>query len=51
VADVAHRHLLDPRDRQSALLHCGLRLITCGGLDPDTDSYEENVVVFAALVT
>lgn len=28
----------------------GLRLITCGGLDPDTNSYEENVVVFAVLV-
>lgn len=29
----------------------GLRLITCGGLDPDTNSYEENVVVFAVLVS
>lgn len=28
----------------------GLRLITCGGLDPDTNSYEENVVVFAVLM-
>jgi hypothetical protein len=28
----------------------GLRLITCGGLDPDTNTYEENVVVFAVLV-
>ena len=29
----------------------GLRLITCGGLDPDTNNYEENVVVFAVLVS
>jgi hypothetical protein len=29
--------------------HAGLRLITCGGLDPETNSYEENVVVFAVL--
>ncbi len=29
----------------------GLRLITCGGLDPATNSYEENVVVFAVLVS
>jgi hypothetical protein len=28
----------------------GLRLITCGGLDPDTNDYAENVVVFAVLV-
>lgn len=28
----------------------GLRLITCGGLDPVTNSYEQNVVVFAVLV-
>jgi sortase (surface protein transpeptidase) len=31
--------------------HVGLRLITCGGLDPDTNAYEENVVVFAVLVS
>ena len=30
--------------------HAGLRLITCGGLDADTDEFEENVVVFADLV-
>ncbi|MGH8866847.1 MAG: class F sortase [Actinomycetes bacterium] len=30
--------------------HPGLRLITCGGLDPETRTYEENVVVFAKLV-
>lgn len=29
----------------------GLRLITCAGLDPDTNNYEENVVVFAVLVS
>lgn len=29
----------------------GLRLITCGGLDPDTNNYEENIVVFAVLVS
>ena len=27
----------------------GLRLITCGSLDPETNSYDENVVVFAVL--
>lgn len=31
--------------------HAGLRLITCGGLDADTDEFEENVVVFADLVS
>jgi hypothetical protein len=31
--------------------HSGLRLITCGGsLDPQSHSYEDNVVVFAELV-
>jgi sortase (surface protein transpeptidase) len=30
--------------------HAGLRLITCGGLDADTNVFEENVVVFADLV-
>ncbi|MET0694809.1 MAG: class F sortase [Propionibacteriaceae bacterium] len=30
--------------------HAGLRLITCGGLDADTEKFEENVVVFADLV-
>ncbi len=29
--------------------HAGLRLITCGGLDPDTGLYDDNVVVFARL--
>jgi sortase (surface protein transpeptidase) len=29
--------------------HAGLRLITCGGLDADTNVFEENVVVFADL--
>jgi sortase (surface protein transpeptidase) len=29
--------------------HAGLRLITCGGLDADTNEFEENVVVFADL--
>jgi LPXTG-site transpeptidase (sortase) family protein len=29
--------------------HPGLRLITCGGLDGDTNVFEENVVVFADL--
>ncbi len=31
--------------------HPGLRLITCGGLDASTDVFEENVVVFANLVS
>jgi LPXTG-site transpeptidase (sortase) family protein len=31
--------------------HAGLRLITCGGLDAATAEFEENVVVFADLVT
>lgn len=32
--------------------HAGLRLITCGGsFDEDTGDYEDNVVVFASLVT
>ena len=31
--------------------HPGLRLITCGGLDADTNKFDENVVVFADLVT
>jgi hypothetical protein len=30
--------------------HAGLRLITCGGLDADTNEFDENVVVFADLV-
>jgi hypothetical protein len=31
--------------------HVGLRLITCGGtFDPQSHSYEDNVVVFAELV-
>ncbi len=30
--------------------HPGLRLITCGGLDPQRGTYEDNVVVFADLV-
>ncbi len=30
--------------------HAGLRLITCGGLDADTGSYKDNVVVFAELI-
>jgi sortase (surface protein transpeptidase) len=29
--------------------HAGLRLITCGGLDAETNVFEENVVVFADL--
>jgi sortase (surface protein transpeptidase) len=29
--------------------HPGLRLITCGGLDAETNEFEENVVVFAEL--
>ncbi len=29
--------------------HAGLRLITCGGLDPDSGVFEDNVVVFAEL--
>jgi hypothetical protein len=31
--------------------HAGLRLITCGGLDAKTSEFEENVVVFAELVS
>jgi sortase (surface protein transpeptidase) len=31
--------------------HAGLRLITCGGLDAATSEFEENVVVFADLVS
>jgi hypothetical protein len=31
--------------------HAGLRLITCGGLDPRTRKFTENVVVFARLVS
>ena len=31
--------------------HAGLRVITCGGLDATTNTYKENVVVFADLVT
>lgn len=31
--------------------HAGLRLITCGGLDATTNEFDENVVVFADLVT
>ncbi len=31
--------------------HPGLRLITCGGLDATTSEFEENVVVFADLVS
>jgi LPXTG-site transpeptidase (sortase) family protein len=31
--------------------HAGLRLITCGGLDAKTSTFEENVVVFADLVS
>jgi LPXTG-site transpeptidase (sortase) family protein len=31
--------------------HAGLRLITCGGLDAKTSVFEENVVVFADLVS
>lgn len=30
--------------------HAGLRLITCGGLDAETEKFDENVVVFADLV-
>ena len=30
--------------------HAGLRLITCGGLDAETNEFDENVVVFAELV-
>lgn len=30
--------------------HPGLRLITCGGFDRATDTYEDNIVVFADLV-
>lgn len=30
--------------------HAGLRVITCGGLDPVTRTYETNVIVFADLV-
>jgi len=29
--------------------HAGLRLITCGGLDADTNTFDENVVVYAEL--
>jgi LPXTG-site transpeptidase (sortase) family protein len=31
--------------------HAGLRLITCGGLDAKTAEFEENIVVFADLVS
>lgn len=31
--------------------HAALRLITCAGLDPKTNEFEDNVVVFARLVT
>lgn len=31
--------------------HAGLRLITCSGLDEQTDLYEDNTVAFAELVT
>ena len=30
--------------------HPGLRLITCAGLNPETGTYEDNIVVYAALV-
>jgi LPXTG-site transpeptidase (sortase) family protein len=30
--------------------HAGLRLITCGGLDPVSRTYEANVIVFADLI-
>ncbi|WP_203336072.1 class F sortase [Nocardioides limicola] len=30
--------------------HVGLRLITCGGLDPATRTFNDNVIVFAELV-
>lgn len=30
--------------------HAGLRLITCGGLDPATGTYKDNVVTFAKLI-
>jgi sortase (surface protein transpeptidase) len=33
------------------IAHAGLRLITCGGLDAMTSEFEENVVVFADLVS
>jgi hypothetical protein len=31
--------------------HAGLRLITCGGLDPTSNTYEANLVAFADLIT
>jgi hypothetical protein len=32
--------------------HAGLRLITCGGrFDPDAKSYEDNIVVYASLIS
>jgi sortase (surface protein transpeptidase) len=31
--------------------HAGLRLITCGGLDAETNEFDENLVVFAELVS
>ena len=31
--------------------HAGLRLITCGGYDDGSESYEENLVVFAELAS
>jgi sortase (surface protein transpeptidase) len=33
------------------LNHAGLRLITCGGLDPASNTYEANLVAFADLIT
>ena len=33
------------------LSHAGLRLITCDGFDEESSSYEENLVVFARLVS
>jgi LPXTG-site transpeptidase (sortase) family protein len=32
------------------IAHAGLRLMTCGGLDPATRTYEASVIVFADLV-
>lgn len=33
------------------IAHAGLRLITCGGFDEQTDRYDDNTVVYAELVT
>ncbi len=53
VTRVAHfaKSAFPTQDVYGDIDHAGLRLITCGGLDAATSEFEENVVVFADLVT